>query len=138
MTAFVTGATGFVGAHVARALLASGRRVRCLVRPTSDTALLAALAVERVAGDVTDAVSVRQGDGRAATRSSTAPPTTASTPAIPAEIYRTNVEGTRVVLAAAAGAGRAARRPHQLGRDAGAARRRHARRRARRRRARTT
>jgi len=100
VTAFVTGATGFVGAQVARALLAAGRRVRCLVRPTSDAALLAALPVERIAGDVTNAASVREGmsgcdevfhcaaDYRLYARD-------------PAEIYRTNVEGTRVVLGAA-------------------------------------
>jgi len=100
VTAFVTGATGFVGAQVARALLATGRRVRCLVRPTSDAALLASLAVDRIAGDVTDAGSVREGmsgcdevfhcaaDYRLYARD-------------PAEIYRTNVEGTRVVLGAA-------------------------------------
>ena len=35
MTSFVTGATGFVGAQVTRALIGSGRRVRCLVRATS-------------------------------------------------------------------------------------------------------
>jgi dihydroflavonol-4-reductase len=100
MTALVTGATGFVGAHVARALLASGRRVRCLIRPTSDAALLAGLAVERVAGDVTETLSVRAAmdgcdevfhcaaDYRLYARD-------------PAEIYRTNVEGTRVVIAVA-------------------------------------
>jgi dihydroflavonol-4-reductase len=100
MTALVTGATGFVGAHVARALLASGRRVRCLVRPTSDAALLAGLAIEAVPGDVTDAASVRaaiQGcdevfhcaaDYRLYARE-------------PTEIYRTNVEGTRILAAEA-------------------------------------
>jgi dihydroflavonol-4-reductase len=100
VTAFVTGATGFVGAHVARALLAAGRRVRCLVRPTSEATLLAELPVERIAGDVTDAASVREAisgcdevfhcaaDYRLYARD-------------PTEIYRTNVEGTRVVLAAA-------------------------------------
>jgi dihydroflavonol-4-reductase len=104
VTAFVTGATGFVGAHVARALLAAGRQVRCLVRPSSDAALLATLPVERVPGDVTDPASVREGiagcdevfhcaaDYRLYARD-------------PAEIYRTNVEGTRIVLAAAEAAG---------------------------------
>ena len=38
----------------------------------------------------------------------------------PAEIYRTNVEGTRVVLARGRSAGREAGRPHELGGDAGA------------------
>jgi dihydroflavonol-4-reductase len=104
VTAFVTGATGFVGAHVTRALLATGRAVRCLVRPTSDAANLAGLAVQLIPGDVTDPVSVRRGmsgcdevfhcaaDYRLYARH-------------PAEIYRTNVDGTRVVLAAAEGLG---------------------------------
>jgi dihydroflavonol-4-reductase len=99
VTAFVTGATGFVGAHVVRALLAAGRRVRCLVRPGSNTALLTDQTVEQIAGDVTDAASVRRGmagcdeafhcaaDYRLYARD-------------PAEIYRTNVDGTRAVLAA--------------------------------------
>jgi dihydroflavonol-4-reductase len=101
VTAFVTGATGFVGAHVARALVAAGRRVRCLVRPSSPATLLADLAVECIEGDVTDAASVRRAmadcdevfhcaaDYRLYARA-------------PADIYRTNVEGTRIVLAAAA------------------------------------
>src|SRR5580765_385401 len=54
----VTGGTGFVGAHVVRALLARGRAVRCLVRSTSNLANLAGLDVEIVAGDVTDSSSV--------------------------------------------------------------------------------
>ena len=36
MLAFVTGATGFLGSHVARALAAQGAELRLLVRPTSD------------------------------------------------------------------------------------------------------
>ncbi len=35
MKCFVTGATGFLGSHVARQLLASGADLRLLVRPTS-------------------------------------------------------------------------------------------------------
>jgi dihydroflavonol-4-reductase len=89
-----------VGAHVARALVASGRRVRCLVRPGSSATLLADLSVERAAGDVTDAASVGRAmagcdevfhcaaDYRLYARA-------------PADIYRTNVDGTRIVLAAA-------------------------------------
>lgn len=54
----VTGASGFIGGHVARRLAADGRMVRCLVRPTSDTAGVAGL--QRVTGDLTDADSLRR------------------------------------------------------------------------------
>ncbi|HEY7673355.1 MAG TPA: hopanoid-associated sugar epimerase [Gammaproteobacteria bacterium] len=54
MTALVTGASGFVGAAVVRALAAQGERVRALVRPTSDRRNLADLPVEIVTGDLTD------------------------------------------------------------------------------------
>jgi len=58
--ALVTGATGFVGANVARALLAHGERVRALVRPTSDATNLAGLDVELATGDLRDEASVRR------------------------------------------------------------------------------
>ena len=51
----VTGATGFVGSHLVRALRLRGRPVRALVRPGTDAALLGRLGVEVVPGDVTDA-----------------------------------------------------------------------------------
>ncbi len=51
----VTGATGFVGSHLVRALLKRGRPVRALVRPGTDAGELARLGVEVVPGDVTDA-----------------------------------------------------------------------------------
>ncbi|HUK59239.1 MAG TPA: hopanoid-associated sugar epimerase [Stellaceae bacterium] len=46
----VTGATGFVGSAVTRALLAEGRRVRVLLRPSSDRRNLAGLEVEEALG----------------------------------------------------------------------------------------
>ncbi len=58
MRALVTGATGFLGSHVARALVARGDDVRVLARPTSDRSRLGDLDVEIAEGDVTDAASV--------------------------------------------------------------------------------
>ena len=52
--AFVTGATGMVGSHLARRLLDEGWRVRALVRTTSDTALLESWGVDLAEGDVGD------------------------------------------------------------------------------------
>jgi oxidoreductase len=54
----VTGATGFIGGHLARRLVREGYRIRCLVRPTSDTSTLEPLDVELVRGDLTDAGSL--------------------------------------------------------------------------------
>jgi dihydroflavonol-4-reductase len=50
----LTGATGFVGSAVARALIARGHRLRVLARPASDRANLAGLAATVVEGDLTD------------------------------------------------------------------------------------
>jgi uncharacterized protein YbjT (DUF2867 family) len=49
---FLTGSTGFVGKHVARALLARGFLVRCLVRPGSEHELKGFESIDRVPGDV--------------------------------------------------------------------------------------
>lgn len=51
-TAFLTGGTGFVGSHIAAALADAGWRVRCSVRPTSDTRWLEGLDVEIVQVDL--------------------------------------------------------------------------------------
>jgi dihydroflavonol-4-reductase len=102
--ALVTGATGFVGAHVVRALLARGLRVRCLVRGASRRDNIAGLDVEVAQGDLTDPPSLRRAvagcelvfhcaaDYRLWARD-------------PARIMAVNVEGTRNVLEAAAEAG---------------------------------
>ena len=55
----VTGASGFLGSHLAEALVARGESVRALVRPTSSTAHLQSLGVELAYGDLTDEQSLR-------------------------------------------------------------------------------
>jgi nucleoside-diphosphate-sugar epimerase len=54
----ITGATGFIGGHLAERLLREDHRVRCLVRPTSETALLQQMGVQLVEGDLTIASSL--------------------------------------------------------------------------------
>lgn len=49
----VTGATGFIGSHVAKRLAREGYRVRCLVRTSSDISGLEKLDLELVSGDLT-------------------------------------------------------------------------------------
>jgi dihydroflavonol-4-reductase len=100
----VTGGTGFVGAHVVRALLARGASVRCLVRRGSRRDNLAGLAVELAEGDLTDPASL----ARAASGISTVYHCAADYrlwSSDPSELRRANVEGTENVLAAAAEAG---------------------------------
>lgn len=53
-TVFVTGATGFIGSHLVERLLASGARVRALVRRPEKAGLLSEIGVEVFPGDVTD------------------------------------------------------------------------------------
>jgi dihydroflavonol-4-reductase len=60
MKALVTGATGFVGAAVVRALLKTGIEVRVIARPGSDPTNLRSLNLEKVHGDLRDKESLRQ------------------------------------------------------------------------------
>jgi nucleoside-diphosphate-sugar epimerase len=59
-TYLITGATGFVGSHLAEACAARGLPVRALARASSDTALLERLGVTIVRGDLGDAAALRQ------------------------------------------------------------------------------
>jgi len=56
----VTGATGFAGSHLVRALLRQGADVRALARPSSDRGPFTGLPVEWVIGDITEAAAVRE------------------------------------------------------------------------------
>jgi dihydroflavonol-4-reductase len=58
MIAFVTGATGFVGSHVADELVRRGYTVRCLTRPTSSLQWLEGTPVERSVGSLSDTASL--------------------------------------------------------------------------------
>jgi dihydroflavonol-4-reductase len=101
MTTLVTGATGFVGSHVARQLVGAGYAVRVLVRPSSNLQSLADLSVERIDGDLRDASSIERAmkgvrrvfhvaaDYRLWAKN-------------PSEIYESNVDGTRRLFEIAA------------------------------------
>jgi dihydroflavonol-4-reductase len=100
LKAFVTGATGFLGSHVARVLADQGAELRLLVRPTSNLRNLEGLKAETATGDLRDSASLEKAmsgcdtvfhvaaDYRLWVRN-------------PAEMYRSNVEGTRAILEAA-------------------------------------
>src|ERR1039458_68109 len=102
MLAFVTGATGFLGSHVARVLAEQGAELRLLVRPTSDLRNLDGLNADRVVGDLRDSASIEKAlsgcdvvfhvaaDYRLWVRGRDSN-----------EMYRSNVEGTRSLLEAA-------------------------------------
>jgi dihydroflavonol-4-reductase len=100
LKAFVTGATGFLGSHVARVLAEQGAELRLLVRPSSDLRNIEDLNADRVVGDLRDSASIETAlsgcdvvfhvaaDYRLWVRD-------------PVEMYRSNVEGTRCLLEAA-------------------------------------
>jgi dihydroflavonol-4-reductase len=104
MKTLVTGATGFLGSHVARQLAARGDQVRVLVRRSSDLRALDGLDAERVTGDLRDRSSLDRAlaevtrvfhvaaDYRLWARN-------------PREIYESNVTGTRNLLEASRQAG---------------------------------
>ncbi|MGB8990184.1 MAG: hopanoid-associated sugar epimerase [Candidatus Sulfotelmatobacter sp.] len=100
MKAFVTGATGFLGSHVARVLSEQGANLRLLVRPTSNLKNLEGLNAETAAGDLRDSASLEK-----AIAGCEAVFHVAADYRLwmqdPAEMYRSNVEGTRAILEAA-------------------------------------
>ena len=100
MKAFVTGATGFLGSHVARVLAEQGADLRLLVRTTSNLRNLEGLKAETATGDLRDPASLEKAmsgcdtvfhvaaDYRLWVRD-------------PGAMYRSNVDGTRAILEAA-------------------------------------
>src|ERR1700738_1737583 len=100
----VTGATGFVGSAVARALLARGRRVRVLARPNSDRRNLGGLAVEIAEGAMEDPRSLARAVAGCRYVYHVAADCRIWVPD-PAPMFRANVEGTRDLLTAALEAG---------------------------------
>lgn len=100
----VTGGTGFLGAHVVRALLRRGRSVRCLVRETSRRTNLEGLEIEVVTGDVTDPASLSRAMAGVETVYHCAADYRLYA-VDPRELYASNVAGTENVLCAASRAG---------------------------------
>src|SRR5215218_8461159 len=92
----VTGATGFLGSHVARALVARGDDVRVTVRATSKLAPLDGLDVETVVADVTDRRAVRRALRGVSRVFHVAGTTNLRLPAD--DLFRINVQATRTVL----------------------------------------
>jgi dihydroflavonol-4-reductase len=100
MKALVTGATGFVGSHVARVLAEKGAELRVLVRSSSNLKNIEGLNAERVVGDLRDPDSLDKAmsgcdavfhvaaDYRLWVQD-------------PEQMYKANVEGTRALLRAA-------------------------------------
>jgi dihydroflavonol-4-reductase len=104
MDALVTGGTGFVGANLARELLAAGATVRVLARPGGDRRALDGLKVEIAEGDLLDAPSLARACSGVGTVYHVAADYRLWAPD-PAALHRVNVEGTRAMLEAAGAAG---------------------------------
>lgn len=108
LTAFVTGATGFLGSHVARALADSGADLRLLVRASSSTRNIEQFTkAEKIIIDMGDRKALKMAMSGCDVVFHVAADYRLWTPtkADVEQMYRSNVEGTRVVIAAAQEAG---------------------------------
>jgi dihydroflavonol-4-reductase len=104
MRALVTGATGFVGAAVARALVREGWQVRALARPGSDRRNIQALPVDVSEGNLADRPSLERALVGCEALFHVAADYRLGAPD-PRQLYETNVDGTRNILEASRQAG---------------------------------
>ncbi len=101
---FITGATGFVGAAVARVLIHQGHRLRALTRPNNDRRNLQGLDVELVEGDLGNADSYRHALKGCQALFHVAADYRIWVPD-PAAMHRINIDGTHALMMAALDAG---------------------------------
>ena len=97
MRVFVTGATGFVGGHVARAYAAQGAQLRLLTRSGSNLAGIEGIAGETVVGDLRQAGKLRDALAGCDALVHVAADYRLWVPD-PSEMYAANVDGTRALL----------------------------------------
>ena len=101
----ITGAAGFIGANLARALVAAGASVHALLRASSEPWRLVDVAVHRHLADVNDLDAVEQAVGEARPEivfHCAMPPGHPDEPAKRAQLLRTAVLGTTHLLEASA------------------------------------
>jgi dihydroflavonol-4-reductase len=103
-TTFVTGATGFLGSSVARALIARGHRVTALARPETPRGVLDGVPVAFTPGDLTDPASLALGIAGSDAVIHCAADYRIFVPD-PAPMFAVNVAGTEAVMRAAMAAG---------------------------------
>src|SRR5438105_13059026 len=100
MLAFVTGATGCFGSHVARVLAEQGADLRLLVRANSNLKNVEDIKADRVTGDLRDPTSLEKGIAGCDVVFHVAADYRLWV-CDPDEMYRANVEGTQSILEAA-------------------------------------